>query len=133
MIFTIKKEYPLELIRWLVPFDQSRVDLYVDIQDEINNNDSDIFIIRAYDKGEIQAIAIVNNFPSCAWIWQFRCSPHFKYKKEMWSAVRSWVKSKHKDRIEIKTYSKRLERHFERCFGFQKVGDRLVYKIIGVS
>jgi hypothetical protein len=128
MIFTKEKEYPINLIQWLVPADQPRVELYAEIQSEIEENESNTLVIHAHEDDKTYAVLVVHNFLDCVFISQFRCRPHFTHKNEMWGMLIEWANSKHKNKIETKPYNTRLEGYFKRRFGFESQGDRLVYE-----
>jgi hypothetical protein len=89
------------------------------------------FCAIAIEKGVIQAvlIAFVEPAYNCVWIWQAHARQGFRHSRRMFNGLCHWTRSKGMKMLGLFATSERLNKLYERRYGF-KMDGQLMFKVI---
>ena len=97
------------------------MELYGRLEKDPDNTYVDI----ALDGSKCRAVIIAYTSNDYVWIWQSRSTKKFKNQKEMINRLKLWAKHKKAKNVKMQTYNNKLEKFYNRRYGFTKHGDTM--------
>jgi len=111
-------EKVIHLVPWLVPVDQTVLEIGAEIyRRTVETPDEILILVDLDEKGYCHGLLVATLEEDCIFGWQARCDRYCKVQKEAAKVVMTWAKENNRSTIRLKYHKLSLNRYYKR-YGF---------------